>query len=312
MPIRFGLTDLRLFLHVAEAGSITQGAGRTNMTLASASERIRSMEDTLGIPLLERKRQGVQLTPAGSALERHARIIAQQVEEMRGELNNFAKALRCQVHLLANTVATVEFLPPILAGFLASDPSTDVNLEERQSDEIIRSIAAGIADIGIVAEAVDAADELETFPFAEDRLVLIASPQHLSGARREIALREVLNHEFVGLAENSALQKTLNRHAARRLKIRVRHNSFESVARMVESGVGLAVLPESVARRYRRSMAIRIIPLSDGWAARHFTVCTRRSGSLPPHARRLLEYLMRHAPSAESPQSARDRRRRPA
>ena len=53
MSTRFDLTDLRLFLHVAEAASITQGASRTNMALASASERIRTMEDALGVPLLE-------------------------------------------------------------------------------------------------------------------------------------------------------------------------------------------------------------------------------------------------------------------
>jgi hypothetical protein len=46
-------------------------------------------------------------------------------------------------------------------------------------------------------------------------------------------------------------------------------------------------------------MAIRIVPLSDGWAARHFTVCIRKSRSLSPHAKRLLEHLIRHSPSAE-------------
>jgi DNA-binding transcriptional LysR family regulator len=65
MSMRFDLTDLRLFTHVAEAANITQGASRTNMALASASERIRGMEDSLGVPLLERKRRGVHLTPAG-------------------------------------------------------------------------------------------------------------------------------------------------------------------------------------------------------------------------------------------------------
>jgi molybdate transport repressor ModE-like protein len=297
MSIRFDLTDLQLFLHVAEAGSITQGASRTNMTLASASERIRAMEDTLGVPLLERKRRGVQLTPAGSALEQHARIVMRQLEEMRGELNDFSKGLRCRVRVLANTVATVEFLPPILATFLSAHPNIEVDLEERQSGEIIKAIAEGLADIGIVAEAINSAEELETFPFAEDRLVLIAPRRQVLGPRREIAFREVLDHEFIGLAQGSALQKTLNHHAARaglRLKIRVRLNSFESVARMVESGVGVSVLPESVARRYQRSMAVRIVALSDGWAARHFTVCTRRSGSLPPHAKRLLEHLITH------------------
>lgn len=302
MSVRFDLTDLQLFLHIADAGSITHGASRTNMALASASERIHAMEEALGIPLLERKRRGVQLTPAGSALERHARIVTQQLEDMRGELDNFAKGLRCHVHVLANTVATVEFLPPILAVFLSAHPNIDIDLEERQSGEVIRAIAEGLADIGIVAEPVNPAEELEIFPFAEDRLVLISPRRQVLSTRREIAFREVLDHEFVGLAEGNALQKTLNHHAARagrRLKIRVRLNSFDSVARMVESGVGLAVLPESAARRFQRSMAIRIVPLSDGWAPRHFKVCIRRSSSLPSHAKRLLEYLIRHPPSAE-------------
>lgn len=302
VSIRFDLTDLRLFLQVAEAESITRGAGRANMTLASASERIHAMETALGVALLERKRRGVQLTPAGSALERHARLMMQQLEEMRGELNDFATGLRCHVRILANTVATVEFLPSLLAVFLSAHPNVDVNLEERQSGEIIRAIAEGVGDIGIVAEPINPAEELEIFPFAEDRLVLITPHRHVLGRKSEIAFREILDHEFVGFAEGSALQKTLNHHAARagrRMKLRVRLNSFEPVARMVESGVGLAVLPESAARRYQRSMAIWIVPLSDGWAPRHFTVCIRRSRSLPSPAKWLLDYLTRHSPSAE-------------
>ena len=302
MSIRFDLTDLRLFLHVAEAASITQGASRTNMALASASERIRTMEDALGVPLLVRKRRGVHLTPAGSALERHARIVMQQLEEMRGELNNFAKGLRCHVHVLANTVAMVEFLPPALAVFLSAHANIDVDLEERQSGEIIRAIAEGHADIGIVAEPINPAEELETFPFAEERLVLITPRRHVLNSHREIAFHEVLDHEFVGLAPSSALQRTLNHHAARagrRLKLRVRLNSFNSIARLVESGIGLAVLPESAARRCQQSMAIRIIRLTDAWAPRHFTVCVRKFRSLPPQAKWLLEYLTRHPPTPE-------------
>ena len=83
MSIRFDLTDLRLFVHVAEAGSITHGAARANMTLASASERIRAMEDALSAPLLERNRRGIRLTSAGTVLLHHAWIVSQQLEQLR-------------------------------------------------------------------------------------------------------------------------------------------------------------------------------------------------------------------------------------
>ena len=105
ISLRFDLVDLPLFLCIAEAASITHGSARAGMALASASERIRNMEDALGTPLLERQRRGVQVTPAGSALVHHARLVTQQLELMRGELNDFAKGLRGNVRVLANTVA---------------------------------------------------------------------------------------------------------------------------------------------------------------------------------------------------------------
>ena len=75
--------DLRLFLMVVEAASITLGAARAGMALASASERIRLMEDSLGAPLLERNRRGVRATPAGSALVHHAQLVIQQLDSAR-------------------------------------------------------------------------------------------------------------------------------------------------------------------------------------------------------------------------------------
>jgi DNA-binding transcriptional LysR family regulator len=297
MSMRFDLTDLRLFTHVAEAANITQGASRTNMALASASERIRGMEDSLGVPLLERKRRGVHLTPAGSALLRHARKVLQQLEEMRDDLDQYAKGLRGQLRVLANTVAMVEFLPIALVPFLAAYPNIDVELEERQSREIVPAIAEGHGDIGIVADPVDPAEQLETFPFAEDRLVLIVPPQHPLARKREIAFCESLDNDFLGLSAGSALQETLNHHAARagrHLRLRVRLNGFAPIARMVEGGVGIAVLPETTARRCQQSMNIKIVALTDTWAPRHFQICVRSFKALPAHAQWLIECLARN------------------
>ena len=92
--MRFDLTDLRLFLNVQETGSITAGAKRSHMTLASASERIRGMEDTLGVPLLLREHRGVEPTPAGRTLAHHARVVLAQMDRMRGELDHYGHGLK--------------------------------------------------------------------------------------------------------------------------------------------------------------------------------------------------------------------------
>jgi DNA-binding transcriptional LysR family regulator len=304
MSIRFDLTDLRLFLHVAEAASITHGATRANMALASASERIRAMEKALGTPLLERKRRGIRLTPVGTALLHHARIVTLQLEQMRGELSDYSKGLRGHVRLLSNTVAMAELLPPPLAAFLSAHPNIDVELEDRPSREIVRTIAEGLADIGIVTDAVDPAEELETFPIGKIRLVVVAPRRHLIARRRAIAFREILDSDFVGLPSGSALQDYLEHHGARagrRLKARIRLNGFDPICRMVESGIGVAVLPETAARRSQKSMAIQVVSLTDTWALRHHAICVRNLKSLPAHAQRLVEcFVTSHRTLAQS------------
>src|SRR6476469_2108169 len=81
--MRFDFTDLNLFRHIVEAGSITHGAERAHLALAAASTRIRKLEEALGAPLLTRGRQGVTPTPAGRMLLTHARTMLAQAERLR-------------------------------------------------------------------------------------------------------------------------------------------------------------------------------------------------------------------------------------
>src|SRR6202045_536397 len=189
--MRFDLSDLRLFLNVVEAGSITHGAERMHLAIAAASTRIRNMEAALGTGLLHRERLGVQPTPAGRTLVHHARIMLQQAERMRSELGEYADGLRGHIRLLSNTNALTEFLPEPLSDFLATHPQVNIDLEERLSDEIVAAIAEGTADIGIVAGTVAFAG-LEVLPFRVDRFVLVVSPKHTLSAAQRVAFADVL------------------------------------------------------------------------------------------------------------------------
>lgn len=291
--MRFDLTDLQLFLRIAETGSITAGAARAHMALASASERVRGMEEALGVPLLTRGRRGVQTTPAGRTLAHHARLIAQQTERMRADLGQYGRGLKGHVRLLCNTSALTEFLPESLSSYMAGHPQVDVEVEERTSVEIVAAIAGGTADLGIIADSADPG-ALETMPFRADRLVLVCAPGHALAARRSVRFAEALTHDFIGLSKGSALQAHLAAQATRagsRIRTRVRLQSFSAVCGMVERDIGIAVIPETAARRCQKSMAIKRVRLADAWATRQLTLCMRRFVELSPYARQLVEHL---------------------
>lgn len=290
--MRFDLTDLSLFRHVVEAGSITHGAGRAHLALAAASTRIRHMEEALGAPLLVRARQGVTPTQAGRTLLQHARTMLEQAERLREDLGAYAGGLAGQVRVLSNTNAT-EFLPEALSAFLAAHPNVSVDLEERLSDEIVGLIAEGVGDIGIVAGTVDAG-RLTTYPFRSDRFVLVVGRDHLLAKKPKIGFAEVLDHDFVGLDRASAIQRFLQGKASnigRPLKLRVQLRSFDAVCRLVECNVGVGVVPASTVRRAAKSMAIKAVDLTDPWALRDLTICVRDFEALPPYARQLVEHM---------------------
>ena len=294
--MRLDLVDLRLFICVVEAASITHGAAKANMALASASERIRGMEAEVGAALLERGRRGVTLTPAGRTLARHAQIVLQQMEHMRGALAQYAAGLKGYVRLVANASAVSEFLPEALRTFLSRNTAIDIDVEEKPSYDIVRLVAEGFADVGIMADIVDCGG-LEVFPFAVDQLVLVTPRRHPLAAQPRPRFRDLLEYDFVGMPATNALQLHLAQHAAqagRPLKLRVRLGSFDAVCRMVENGVGLAIIPDTAARRCRETMAIRTIRLADPWSLRHLSICVRRLDDLPEYGQRLVRHLQRH------------------
>jgi len=295
--MRFDLTDLRLFMYVHEAGTITAGAQRAHMTLASASERIRGMEAALGVPLLVRERHGVQATPAGRTLLHHARAVLGQVERMRGELDQYGHGMRGHVRLLCNTAALSEYLPDLLGGFLARYPRVSVDVEERLSNDIAEAMRAGAADIGIVADSADL-QGLQTHPFRPDPLVLVVARGHALARSASVSLADVAACDIIGLAEGSALQDHIAQHARRAgtpLNYRVRLRSFDAICRLAGQGIGVGIVPHAAARRCARATGIKAVALDTPWARRNLLLCVRRAEDLPAYARQMMQYLLEAA-----------------
>jgi DNA-binding transcriptional LysR family regulator len=270
--MRFDLVDLQLFIAVADSRSITRGADRAHLALASASARIRGLEEAFGVSLFKRGRRGVELTAAGESLLDHARLVMHNVEAMRGDLARFASGVRASVQLLANTSGLAEHLPKALATFLREHPDINVDVEERESTDIANAIATGAADLGFAATG-------RRSPLA---------------GRRQIDFQEAAACNFVGLTSATALQAHIAKHAARlgmRLHFRARLRDFDTICQMVAADVGVAVMPEAAARRCARSMPIGMVRIRDSWANRKLVICARSFRALPRPAKLLVEHL---------------------
>ena len=291
--MRFDLVDLQLFVAVAETRSITNGALRVHLALASASERIKGLEAAFGVTLLRRGRRGVELTPAGESLLDHARVVLHNVEAMRGDLAAFSRGVKATVRLLANTSGLSEYLPKALAAFLSQHPHISIDVEERESGEIANAILSGAAELGLAAEHT-LPDSIERIPFSEDRLVLVTARHDELANRRQVDFREVVERDFVGLIASSAFHAHVTGHAARlgvRLRFRARLNNFDAIGQMVAAGIGVAVMPDVAAKRCARSMKINVIRIRDTWANRRLVICARSFKSLPRPVRQLADHL---------------------
>src|ERR1700722_5431348 len=295
--MRFDLVDLQLFVAVADSGSITHGATRAHLALASASARIKGLEADLGVTLVRRRRRGIELTAAGESLRDHARAIMHQVAMMQGDIAAFASGVKASIHLLANTSGLSEHLPKALAVFLREYPDISLDVEERESADIVGAIAGGAADLGFAAEHA-LPEHFERFSFGEDRLMLVAPKRSEFSTRRQIDFVEVTDRDFVGLTNATALASHIAKHAARlgvRLKVRARLRDFDAICRMVAAGVGVAVVPEAAAKRCAEKMPLAGLGIRDSWANRRLTICARSFKSLPKPAKLLVDHLRKAA-----------------
>lgn len=250
------------------------------------------MEAAGEVQLLHRGRRGVVPTEAGEALAHHARTILHQMAQMRGELGRYAKGMRATVRILANTAAMTEFLPQRLATWMAANPQIDIDLQERQSTDIARSVSTGSAEIGILSSAVET-DGLTLKPFAVDRLVAVFTQNHVFAQKPSLRFADLLGEHFIALTDG-ALQQHLDMQAARlgaKLKVRVELRNFDGICRMAGAGIGVGIVPETAARRFKRSTRVAMMRLQDDWATRKLSVCVRAEAELTAPARSLLDHL---------------------
>lgn len=292
-PTHFDLQSLRVFLLVAQAGSLTRATHTSHMTLSALSKRIAELEKTVDTALFVRLPRGLELTPAGAQLAQHARRVLGTVNRMAGEMEDFAIGVRGHVRIWANTSAIIQFLPSDLAGFVGAHPLIRISLEEKLSDRIVAAVLSGEADLGIFADNVPTRG-LEKFLYRHDRLALVVRDDHPLAASRPLAFPDTLDYDFVGLNQGSSLLQRVRDAALthdKPLRLRIQVSSFDGMCRMIAAGLGIGILPDGAVAPGLLGDRLKAIPLTDAWAARSLWLGTKSEADLLPEAGKLLAHL---------------------
>ncbi|GAB3109653.1 LysR family transcriptional regulator [Aestuariicella hydrocarbonica] len=292
--MHFDLRDLQLFVCIAESESLTHGAKRANISLAAASNRLKGFEEQLGTRLFYRETRGVSLTTAGTRLLRQARGILQKVDAIKADFSAPDDDSAGHLRISANTTAVTEILPSVLADFLAQRPGVSIDLQEALNRDIVKAVIDGSADLGIVSDEVKGSG-LEVIPFATDKLLLAVPEGSKLVSQRAISFFDTLGESHIGLHEGSSLftfLEAVTREIGGIYKPRVKVFGFEPACRMVESGVGVAVVPECCAFRYIQTMNMKLVELTDTWATRRRCILLKDRESLPRCGQALIESVI--------------------
>jgi DNA-binding transcriptional LysR family regulator len=287
--------SLKLFVTIVEEGTIAGAAEREHIAASAVSKRISELEDNFGTQLLRRTNKGVAPTDAGITLLQLARGVLHDMNNLYVQISEYSSGVRGHVRLCANISAINQFLPAEIRSFMDLHPQIHVHLEGAISETIMKSVAEGAADVGIITMGAYRHD-LEFLHYHSDQLIVITPKDHALARKSSVSFQETLEFDFVGMTVGSALHNQVLRAAQeldRTPKLRIQVNSFDALCLMVEAGLGIGIVPKGAAKPYFKGLRIRPVVLDEPWAHRELKICVRSYDALHAAARLLVDHLGR-------------------
>lgn len=286
------LLSLKLFVRVIEEGTISRAAQLEHITPAAVSRRIAELEEQFNTALLNRSNKGVHPTPAGVELLYQAKSLFSNVNSLKEQLQFYADNKNQTIRVIANVSAIIQFLGQKLGDFLQAHPNIQLTLEEKNSSKIIQDLEEGQADVGVFTLLPHAAN-IDIIPLKHDRLVLLVHRAHPLADQGSVSFARTLDYEHISLLPGSQLNYQITRAAEGNggLRFSCLVSSYDSMCLLINSGVGIGILPrESI--RMENLPNVAIVELEEDWAERTLVIGTRSMAYPTQSTRLLIDFLL--------------------
>lgn len=293
MTRRIDPYSVRLFASAARAGSIVRAAQQEHIAPSALSRRLADLEHAFGTPLLIRSPRGIEPTDAGRMVLARGEKLDEELQSLVRDVQSLGGEVRGTVRLYANMSAVIGFLPERLRAFMHAHPGVEVSLLENDTRDVIRACLDDLADVGVGVDMPVPAG-LDAWPFASDPLQVVVRKDHPLAKRKSLGFAQALEHSLIGVHQGGALDRSLHERAAalqRPFAPTVSVSSFDAVCRMVEAGLGIAIIPRSAAAAYAGNPRFARLALDEPWAMRELRMYALRKSPRPRAVTAAIEAL---------------------
>ncbi len=287
------LRQLRTFKSVADLKSFSLAAQRLRLSQPSVSYQVKELEETLGLPLLDRLGKRIELTEAGTLLYGYARRMLDVLDEATVAIEEMRGIQRGKLRVGASTTVGIYLLPAALGAFKKLHPGLVISLEIGTRARVQEQVLHNELDLAVVGPA-SKDPALSIIPFLSDELVVVAPAGHPLATKRGLTLKDLADQPFVMREAASGSRWSLEkaaRKAGAKLMVAMELGSNGAIKHAVESGLGLAVISRYACTLELSSgrlveLDVRGFPIRRDWHIVHL-----RRRQLPTSVSAFIEFL---------------------
>ena len=283
------LRQLEIFAKVAELGSFSRAAQALFLTQPTVSEHIRTLEDELGVRLLDRLGRGAAVTKGGALLLSHAHRMLALSREARQAMESFLGRMSGELLVGASTIPGEYILPALIGRFKEKFPDIAITLLIGGSQAVTDWVVEGRAEIGVVG-ARSSHRSIESRELFPDDIVLIVSAAHPWHGRKQVTMDELRAEPLLlrerGSGTRKALETALEAAGTGIAALRVvgEMGSTQAIKQAVKAGVGVSLLSRRAVEEECRAGSVWCLRVKDLKISRAFYLVTHRDRSRSPLA----------------------------
>lgn len=254
------LQQLRYVLAISRTGSFSRAAEQCHVSQPSLSQQVQKLEDELGERLFDRLKKGARLTSAGELfVQRAARILA-EVEVAEREVRDAGSLVRGRLNLGVLPTIAPYLLPQVLPAFSAAFPGLEIIVHEETTSRVLKMIGSGDVDLAITSAPISE-QGCKTLELFREELLLALPSAHELLHKRSISVGDMESERLIVMKEGHCLGDQVLHFCQRsdiQPQISCRSAQIETVLSLVESGLGLSLIPQmATAASQRRALVFR-------------------------------------------------------